>query len=57
MSLNSSQTQITMLWQSALEELTIPAMVVWGKKDSGHYLQEDRPEDLPRLIHEFVNLR
>jgi haloalkane dehalogenase len=70
-------------WPSALEQLTIPVMVVWGKKDSvldsaklssqfarslqipaervhifedsGHYLQEDRPEDLSRLIHEFAN--
>ncbi len=69
-------------WRSALEQLDIPAIVIWGKQDrvlnveklttqfaqtlripvervhvfedSGHYLQEDRPEDLSRLIVEFV---
>jgi haloalkane dehalogenase len=69
-------------WGSAVDRLTIPAMIIWGKRDpvlnaakltsqfslslripaervhifedSGHYIQEDRPEDLARLVTEFV---
>lgn len=68
-------------WAAALERLSVPALIVWGGRDTvldatklpaqfarslrvppeqvhvladaGHYLQEDRPEDLARLVSRF----